>query len=167
MKKLIRALLSFIMIYVSSACTSTKQSLIGGTALPTPIAPTRIVTPSRSCRPTIDDGVSPSYKPNAPERTVVGQGHIVTGAVLSSLDCSPISNAKLEFWPDEEGLGHPDSSRATFFTDSNGRYRFECNPPAHIHMRVSAPGYRTIGVNSYHREGQADRTFDIVLVPEE
>ncbi|HZM23023.1 MAG TPA: carboxypeptidase regulatory-like domain-containing protein [Anaerolineales bacterium] len=110
--------------------------------------------------------MSPSYKPNTPERTIVGRGHVVTGVVLSSVDCKPIPNAKLEFWPEEAGLGHPDSSRATFFTDQNGHYRFESNLPEHIHMRVSAPGYKTIGVNSYHPEGQAMGTFDIVLEPE-
>jgi protocatechuate 3,4-dioxygenase beta subunit len=101
--------------------------------------------------------------PNTPERTVVGKGHVLTGIALSSADCQPIAGAKLEFWPEEEEVGHPDSSRATFFTDQGGRYRFECNQPEHIHMRVSAEGYRTIGVNSYHPNGQADGTFDIVL----
>jgi protocatechuate 3,4-dioxygenase beta subunit len=131
------------------------------------MTPTKIIALSHSCKPTLDDGVSPSYKPDTPERTVVGQGHVLTGVVLSGLDCKPIPDAKLEFWPEEQGLGHPDASRATFFTDQNGRYRFECNPPEHIHMRISAPGYRTIGVNSYHPEGKSVGTFDIVLMPEE
>jgi protocatechuate 3,4-dioxygenase beta subunit len=91
---------------------------------------------------------------------------MITGVVLSSVDCQPIANAKLEFWPEEGGMGHPNSSRAAFFTDSNGHYRFECNPPEHIHMRISAPGYQTIGVNSYHPNGAAEGTFDIVLEPE-
>jgi protocatechuate 3,4-dioxygenase beta subunit len=91
---------------------------------------------------------------------------VLTGVVLSSADCQPIAHAKLEFWPEEEELGHPDSSRATFFTDQNGHYRFECTPPEHIHMRISAEGYRPIGVNSYHPNGQSEGTFDIVLQPE-
>jgi protocatechuate 3,4-dioxygenase beta subunit len=136
--------------------------------IPTPIS--TIATPtipsSRSCKPTLDDGVSPSYKPDAPERTVVGSGHVVTGVVLSSKYCQPIAHAKLEFWPEEGSLGHPDNSRATFFTNQNGHYHFECNMPDHIHMRISAPGYRTIGVNSYHPNGAAEGTFDIVLAPE-
>jgi hypothetical protein len=33
-------------------------------------------------------------------------------------------------------------------------------------MRISAPGYRTIGVNRYHPEGKAEGIFDIVLEPE-
>jgi protocatechuate 3,4-dioxygenase beta subunit len=90
----------------------------------------------------------------------------LTGVVLSSRDCQPIARAQLELWPEEGSLGHPDTSRATLFTDEDGRYRFECNPPEHIHMRISAPGFRTIGVNSYHPDGQATGTLDIVLAPE-
>lgn len=159
-------LLIFVVLFVSGACAPARQDSIEETATPNPINPTITVNPSRSCKPTLDDGVSPSHKPDAPERTVVGQGHVVTGIVLSSANCKPIANAKLEFWPEEEGLGHPDSARATFFTDQDGRYRFKCNPPEHIHMRISAQGYKMIGVNSYHPEGQAEGTFDIVLEPE-
>ncbi len=155
------------MFFASTACAPAQQDSIVETATPNLTNPTITVNSSRSCKPTLDDGVSPSYKPDAPERTVVGQGHVMTGVVLSSVDCKPIANAKLEFWPEEEGLGHPDSSRATFFTDQDGRYRFECNLPDHIHMRISAPGYRTIGVNSYHPEGKAEGRFDIVLEPEQ
>jgi protocatechuate 3,4-dioxygenase beta subunit len=72
----------------------------------------------------------------------------------------------LEFWPEEGNSGHPDSSRATFYTDETGHYRFECNMPDHIHMRISAPGYKTIGVNSYHPNGAAQGEFNIVLEPE-
>ena len=166
MKKFRSVLLLIIFLFLASSCTSPQ-------ATPTPteepalsIPTSTVAKTTRSCTPTIDDGVSPSYMPNAPERTVVGKGHVVTGVVLSSTDCQPIAHAKLEFWPEEEGLGHPDSSRATFYTDENGQYRFECNLPDHIHMRISAEGYRTIGVNSYHTSGQAEGTFDIVLQPE-
>jgi len=152
---LLRCGWTLVLLLWSSACAPAPTS-------PTTSAPTRI----RSCPPSLDDGVSPSYEPDAPTRTVVGHGHVVTGVVLSSLDCQPIANAGLEFWPEEAGLGHPDSSRATFHTDENGRYRFECNQPEHIHMRISAPGYRTIGVNSYHPDGAAEGIFDLVLEPE-
>ena len=158
-------LLIFMLLFAGSACLPTQQD-IEATATPNIIIPASTVNSSRSCKPTLDDGVSPSYIPNTPERTVVGHGHVVTGVVLSSVDCKPIANARLEFWPEEEGLGHPDSSRATFFTDQDGRYRFECNMPEHIHMRISASGYKTIGVNSYHPEGKAEGSFNIVLEPE-
>jgi protocatechuate 3,4-dioxygenase beta subunit len=165
-KKSLHSLLIVIVLFANYGCTFIQQ--IPSVATSTTIQPTSttIITKPRSCESTLDDGVSPSYKPDAPERSVVGHGHVVTGVVLSSVDCKPIANAKLEFWPEEEGLGHPDSSRATFFTDLEGRYRFECNLPEHIHMRISAPGYRTIGVNSYHPEGRAEGTLDVVLEPE-
>lgn len=141
-----------------SACAPARQTS------PTPTAKATIK--SHSCQPTLDDGVSPSYRPDTPERTVVGKGHVITGVVLSGADCQPIANVKLEFWPEVGDLGHPDSERATFYTDQEGRYRYECDMPDHIHMRVSAPGYKTIGVNSYHPQGRPTGTFDIVLEPE-
>ena len=165
MKKRSLCLIFFVMILGSSACTMAPTH-VADTATRVQIPSTATMARAGSCTPTIDDGVSPSYQPNTPERNVVGHGHILTGVVLSSVDCRPIANVQLEFWPEEEGLGHPDDSRATFFTDQNGNFRFECNPPEHIHMRISAPGYRTIGVNSYHPEGRAEGVFDIVLVPE-
>lgn len=149
---------------LTNSCAAPKATP-SRTIQPTPTITTPSA-PSRSCTATLDDGVSPSYVPNTPERSVVGKGHVLTGRVLSSKDCLPIAHARLEFWPEEEGLGHPDASRATLYTDETGLYRFECNPPDHIHMRISAEGYRTIGVNSYHPNGQAEGTFDIVLRPE-
>jgi hypothetical protein len=119
-----------------------------------------------TCPPTFDDGLSPSYKPDTPVRSIVGHGHILTGIVLSSQECQPIPNAKLEFWPEIEGKGHPDDERATLYTDSAGCYRFECNLPEHIHMRISALGYRTLANNSYHPEGSPEGVFNIVLEPE-
>ena len=118
------------------------------------------------CTPTHDDGMSPSYVPGAPLRDVVGSGHVLTGVVRSSRECLPLAGAKLELWPEEAGTGHPDGQRATLYTDSEGSYRFVCNPPQHIHMRVSAPGYRTIGVNSHHPDGAPEGSLDIVLEPE-
>lgn len=171
-----RAVVIFSLVVVSAcqgtAPTSTPADVIRFTS-PAPAAsspapeasPTR-ETPSPSCVPTHDDEVSPSYKPNTPVRSVVGHGHVLTGVVLSSKDCRPIAHAQLEFWPEEGTLGHPDSSRATLFTEEDGRYRFECNPPDHIHMRISATGFHTIGVNSYHPNGRATGTLDMVLVPE-
>ena len=157
---------SLLLLLLTSSCAPAQQEVIQETATPSLMISTVTMAPSRSCKPTLDDGVSPSYKPDAPERTIVGTGHVVTGVVLSNVDCQPIANARLEFWPEEGDLGHPDSSRATIFTDQNGRYRFECNMPDHIHMRISAPGHRTIGVNSYHPNGAAEGTFNIVLQQE-
>jgi protocatechuate 3,4-dioxygenase beta subunit len=165
MNKVMHFFISLLLFVSINSCSSAQQEVIQETVTPTSIPSTATAVASHPCNPTLDDGVSPSYKPDAPVRTVVGHGHIVTGTVRSSVDCSPIPNAKLEFWPEEGELDHPDSSRATFLTDENGQYRFECNPPEHIHMRISADGFQTIGVNSYHPDGAAEGIFDIVLKP--
>ena len=104
--------------------------------------------------------------PDAPVRSVVGHGHILTGTVRSSVNCAPIPGAKLELWPEGPDGGHPDEYRATVFTDPSGAYRFECNPTDHIHMRISAQGYRSIASNAYHTQGQPEGVFDIVLEPD-
>lgn len=154
-----------ILVTVTSRAPASK-AVIHQTATSNLRTPTLAVAAVPFCKPTFDDGVSPTYKPNTPERTIVGHGRVVTGVVLSGADCKPIAHAKLEFWPEEGNLGHPESARATFYTDQTGHYRFECNMPDHIHMRISAPGYKTIGVNSYHPNGASEGTFDIVLEPE-
>jgi len=151
-----------VFVLLLTACTAAQ------TPAPTSTQPPLSATATlrATCTPTLDDGLSPSYRAGAPVRGSVGSGHVLTGVVRSSADCAPIANAKLEFWPEYEGAGHPDDARATFFTDQDGRYRFECDPPEHIHMRISAPGYRTLAQNSYHPAGAAEGVFDIVLVPE-
>jgi protocatechuate 3,4-dioxygenase beta subunit len=161
-----------VVVFFLTSCASVQNlpesTPTNARAIPTetPIS-TATTTAPKSCTPTLDDDVSPSYIAETPIRNVVGQGHVLTGTIRSSVDCRPIPNAKLEFWSEEQGLGHPESSRASFFSDENGQYRFECNPPEHIHMRISAEGFRTIGVNSYHPEGAPTGTFDIVLRPEQ
>jgi hypothetical protein len=42
------------------------------------------------------DSLSPSYRPGAPVRAVVGQGHVLTGTVRSSHDCAPIAGARVD-----------------------------------------------------------------------
>ncbi len=118
------------------------------------------------CEPTFADALSETYRPGAPVRTSVGSGHVLTGTISSSRDCSPIQGAKLELWPEASDGGHRDEHRATLSADSAGMYRFECDLADHIHMRISAQGYHTIASNAYHTEGRAEGTFDIVLVPE-
>jgi hypothetical protein len=106
------------------------------------------------------------FQTPAPQRQSVGKGLALSGYVLSSADCKPIPGAKLEMRP-EIGGQHPDSQRATLFTDPKGQYHFESQFPEHIHMRISAHGFKTILANEYHTTlGRSIDTFDVVLVPD-
>jgi hypothetical protein len=92
---------------------------------------------------------------------------VLTGVVRSSVDCRPIAAARIVLQPAGNDDQHHYSQSATIITGADGAYRYESNPVEHIHMRVSAPGYRPIYTNRYHAErGQSEGTFDIVLVPE-
>ena len=128
---------------------------------------------AEKCSPTEPDMLGPFYKPDAPVRTNVGKGYILSGTVRSSRDCSSLEGARIEFW-----LAGPDGSyaeryRATAFSDRTGAYRFESHlpppysgRPPHIHIKVSASGFKTLVTQHYPAKGRPQAVFDLVLVPE-
>jgi protocatechuate 3,4-dioxygenase beta subunit len=125
-----------------------------------------------SCAPTPSDALGPFYKPNAPARTSVGKGYVLKGVVRSSVDCSPIQGARLEFWLAGPDGRYDDDHRATLLSDHSGAYRFESNfPPAysgrppHVHIRATADGFKTLVTQHYPAPGQVEAAFDLVLVP--
>ena len=125
-----------------------------------------------ACEPTRPDALGPFYVSDAPVRWSVGQGHVLTGVVRSSADCSPIAGAWLEFWLAGPNGQYDDDHRAMLFTDEAGGYWFESSfpppyagRPSHIHIRVSAEGYQTLVTQYYPAQGQTEGWFDLVLVP--
>ena len=50
-------------------------------------------------------------------------------------------------------------------TAADGGYRFQSDPPEHIHMLVSAEGFEPLASNRYHPEGRPRGRFDILLTP--
>jgi protocatechuate 3,4-dioxygenase beta subunit len=124
-----------------------------------------------TCPPTESDMLGPFYKPNAPMRSGVGKGSVLKGVVRST-DCSPIPGAKIELWLAGPNREYDDAHRATIITDASGSYRFESNVPLpyegrppHIHLRVSAKGFKTLVTQHYPAAGRTEATFDVVLVP--
>jgi protocatechuate 3,4-dioxygenase beta subunit len=127
---------------------------------------------SASCEPTQPDMLGPFYEPNAPVRTSVGSGYELSGAVLAAGDCEPVSGARIEFWLANPEGEYDDAHRATVPVGAGGEYRFESNVPVsyggrppHIHLRVTASGYRELVTQHYPDAGQKRATFDLVLEP--
>ncbi len=124
------------------------------------------------CEPTPEDYLGPFYKAGAPVRSRVGEGYQLTGHVMSSANCTPIAEAVIELWLTGPDGSYDDDHRATIYSDQSGQYRFESNfPPAysgrppHIHLRVSANGFKTLATQHYPSDGQKTGEFDLVLVP--
>ena len=122
------------------------------------------------CTPTRADALGPFYEPGAPVRSKVGSGYVLTGRVLASGSCRPIARARIEFWLVNPQGQYDDAHRATVFARKDGRYRFESNRPVayetrppHIHIRVSARGFRTLVTQHYPQPGRSSAAFRLVL----
>lgn len=140
--------------------------LVGGV-----VAPAAAQAPA--CAPTRPDMLGPFYKPDAPERARTGSGIVVTGAVRSAKDCAPISGARVEWWSADERGDYRDELRATQHADAQGRFSYETvapgrypGRPPHLHVRVSAPGHKTLVTQLYPKDGQRALASDFVLVPD-
>lgn len=125
------------------------------------------------CVPTNPDMLGPFYKPGAPERSSVGKGYVLSGVVKSSADCHHIKEARIEFWLAGPEGEYADNYRATIISDQAGAYHFESNfPPSysgrppHIHIKVSAEGFRTLVTQHYPAESHTSGIFDLVLMPQ-
>ena len=122
-----------------------------------------------ACTPTRLDTEGPFYEPNAPERNRTGRGLVVSGAVRSAFDCALLAKARIEWWSASPGGQYDDEHRATQLVGSDGRYRYETDfpgnygRPLHLHVRVTAPGHRTLVTQLYPSAGQSSFTLDFVL----
>lgn len=125
-----------------------------------------------ACAPTRPDIQGPFYKPNAPVRSTVGTGFVLTGTVRSAAHCDPVAQARIEFWLAGPAGRYDDAHRATVVADGAGRYQFTSSfpPPysgrSHIHIRVSAPHHQVLVTQYYLKAGQTSGVFDLVLRPQ-
>ncbi len=126
-------------------------------------------TGANRCVPTRADQLGPFYEPGAPVRSKVGSGYVLRGRALT-MGCRAIVRARVEFWLVNPQGEYDDAHRATLFARRDGSYRLESNRPigysgrpAHIHVRVSARGYRTLVTQHYPRTGRTSAVFNLVL----
>lgn len=126
-----------------------------------------------TCPPTAWDEIGPFYRPNAPVRSKIGKGYVLSGTVRSSADCRPVPGARIEVWQVGPDGNYDDAHRATIISDSKGRYRLETDfphpylrRPSHIHILVDARGYAGLITQHYPRKGSRAARFDLVMEPE-
>ena len=125
------------------------------------------------CPPTLDDGSGPFGRGAPPRRNKIGTGHVLTGIVLSSVDCKPLAGARIHLWQSNRRGEYVRSGSATVVTDKAGRFRFEGPPPVsyegrppHIHLRVVAAEPELL-FTRYVKRAKATRGFmRLVLVPQ-
>ncbi|UCG79122.1 MAG: intradiol ring-cleavage dioxygenase [Nitrospirota bacterium] len=132
-----------------------------------------VIVASEQCVPTRPDMLGPFYKSGAPERTEVGKGYVMVGVVRSAEDCSAVEGAVIELWLTGPNGKYGDDYRAKMYSGKDGRYRFESNPPLpyfgrppHIHIKVTANGYKELITQHYPSPNTDMATFDLVLIPE-
>jgi protocatechuate 3,4-dioxygenase beta subunit len=125
------------------------------------------------CIPTPPHSLGPFYKPNAPLRSSVGNGYRLSGMVLSSKDCAPIPQAQIELWLAGPEGEYKDDYRAAVIANESGEYQFESHfPPSysrrppHIHIRVTANGFKTLITHHCPQNGSNHGEFDLVLIPD-
>jgi protocatechuate 3,4-dioxygenase beta subunit len=129
-------------------------------------------TVAGSCRATPSDGAGPFGRGTPPQRAKIGTGHVLTGVVLSAVDCKPLARARVELWQANRSGTYLRARSGTVFTDGTGRFRFEGPPPVsyegrppHIHLRVFARGHEVL-LSRYVRSPGARRgSVRLVLEP--
>lgn len=125
---------------------------------------------AQKCQPTPWDEIGPFYRPNAPLRSMIGKGYVLSGTVRSAADCRPLPGARIEFWQTGTNGEYDDAHRATIIADQQGRYRLETDLPGgyarrppHIHILVDLRGYAGLITQHYPKKGSKKATFDLVL----
>ena len=126
---------------------------------------------AQSCAPTKPDALGPFYLANAPERSKTGEGLVVSGRVRSASACTPIAGARIEWWSANRQGDYDETHRATQVTDADGRYRYETDPPGrypgrppHLHLKITAPGHRTLVTQLYPKPDDTAIQVDLVVV---
>ena len=125
------------------------------------------------CPPTLDDGSGPFGRGAPPRRAKIGTGHVLTGLVLSSVDCAPIPGARIHLWQSNRRGEYVRAGSATVVTNRAGRFRFEGprpvsyeGRPPHIHLRVVANDHELLFTRYVPAPGAKRGAIRLVLLPQ-
>jgi protocatechuate 3,4-dioxygenase beta subunit len=150
-----------------------RGALVAPLATACALAATATATAATGCPPTVSDGFGPFGRGSPPVRASIGKGHVLTGVILSSLDCRPVPGARVELWQSNKKGSYVRALSATVLADRNGRFRFEGPYPAayegrppHIHLRVVARGYEPLFSRYEPARGSRRGAVRLVLVPQ-
>jgi protocatechuate 3,4-dioxygenase beta subunit len=137
------------------------------------LAATTTAAAANACPPTATDAFGPFGRGSPPLRASIGKGHVLTGVVLSSLDCRPIPGARVELWQANRKGTYVRALSATVLVDRSGRFRFQGpypasyeGRPAHIHLRIVARGYEPLLSRYEPARGSRRGTVRLVLLPQ-
>jgi protocatechuate 3,4-dioxygenase beta subunit len=130
------------------------------------------VSGAASCAPTAPDAFGPFGRSIPPQRAKIGKGHVLTGTVLSSVNCAPLAGAQVQLWQVGRNGRYTVAGSGTVITDREGRFRFE-GPyppqyegiPPHIHLRVVAKNHVTLLARFVPRPGERRGAIRLVLRP--
>ena len=133
-------------------------------------APADAARGGNQCRPTPQDAFGPFGRGLPPERKKIGSGHVLTGVVLSAVDCRPIRGALVQFWQANRRYEYTRRLSATVRANRAGRFRFEGPYPAsargrepHIHIRVFARGHAPLLTRYVPAKGSRRGSIRLVL----
>jgi protocatechuate 3,4-dioxygenase beta subunit len=103
---------------------------------------------AEDCIATPQMGMGTHFEPVTEHKIDVGQGLMVNGKVLSTLDCKPIANVRIEHWQMNTKGKYVDELRAYLHSDEKGEFRFETEWPGsdvpHIHFIIYAESYKKL-----------------------
>ncbi len=170
-----------------SACSRRASSAPRDALAPTAQIPDDDAPPppvaARSCGPATATNIEgPFYKPGAPHRAVLADRKtrgepLVLGGSVRSTRCEPIAGAVLELWQADTRGGYDHDGwglRGTLVTDARGAWRVRTITPgrylngrryrpAHVHVKLRAPGYRELTTQLYF-EGDPYNAGDDFIV---
>jgi protocatechuate 3,4-dioxygenase beta subunit len=123
--------------------------------------------------PTNTHRIGPFWRGSPPVRSSIGKGHVLTGVVVSSLNCKPIRGARVELWQVNARGKYVRATSGTVLTDRGGRFRFEGpyptayeGAPPHIHLRVVASGHEVLLSRYVPARGARRGSVRLVLLPQ-